>query len=66
MEREPTEEEKIMFAEMKARGCLLPDYPPENDGEQRWSRYPRQDRAGLKWWVAPVHTASFALGSEPQ
>ncbi len=30
---------------------------------QRWSRFFRQYRAGLKWWAALVHIASFTVGS---
>ncbi len=31
--------------------------------EKRWSGFPRQYEAGLKWCAAPVHIASLAPGS---
>jgi TRAP-type C4-dicarboxylate transport system permease large subunit len=31
-------------------------------GLKSWSRYSRQYRAVLKWWAAPIHTASCARG----
>ena len=35
----------------------------EVNNAQRWSRYPRQYRAGLKWWAALVHIAFLTVGS---
>ena len=34
--------------------------------EVRWSVFPRQNEAGLKWCAAPVHIASFTPGSVSQ